>query len=166
MIIRSINKFYLYLNFKLNPKLELLAKTVSEAHARTCLCTTEQIVDMMRKPQDTNRILYFKNLVSSALIACFDLHWLVLSLCLTSTTNDCHLIDFDLYLPRIHLKLEHQSHEDLWLECASRLTNVIQQIIEFAKMVPGFMKLSQDDQIVLLKAGQQLITDNQLIAIN
>jgi nuclear receptor subfamily 1 group F protein 4 len=90
-----------------NSHLELLAKTVSEAHARTCLCTTEQIVDMMRKPQDTNRIIYFKNL----------------------------------------------SHEDLWLECATRLTNVIQQIIEFAKMVPGFMKLSQDDPIVLLKAG-------------
>ena len=33
------------------------------------------------------------------------------------------------------------------------MTAVIQQIIEFAKMVPGFMKLSQDDQIVLLKTG-------------
>lgn len=44
-------------------------------------------------------------------------------------------------------------HEELWLECAQKLTSVIQQIIEFAKMVPGFMKLSQDDQIVLLKAG-------------
>lgn len=30
---------------------------------------------------------------------------------------------------------------------------MIQQIIEFAKMVPGFMKLSQDDQIVLLKSA-------------
>lgn len=46
-----------------------------------------------------------------------------------------------------------QAHEELWLECAQKLTTVIQQIIEFAKMVPGFMKLSQDDQIVLLKAG-------------
>jgi len=45
------------------------------------------------------------------------------------------------------------SHEELWLEAASRLTAVVQQIIEFAKMVPGFMKLPQDDQIVLLKAG-------------
>ncbi|XP_054161870.1 probable nuclear hormone receptor HR3 isoform X2 [Oppia nitens] len=90
-----------------NSHLELLAKTVTEAHTRTCLYTTEQIVDMMRKPNDANRVLYFKNL----------------------------------------------SHEELWIECASRLTNVIQQIIEFAKMVPGFMKLSQDDQIVLLKAG-------------
>ncbi|KAJ8687289.1 hypothetical protein QAD02_023083, partial [Eretmocerus hayati] len=45
------------------------------------------------------------------------------------------------------------SHEQLWLECAQKLTTVIQVIIEFAKMVPGFMRLSQDDQIVLLKAG-------------
>jgi len=48
-----------------------------------------------------------------------------------------------------------QAHEELWLECAQKLTTVIQQIIEFAKMVPGFMKLSQDDQIVLLKAGER-----------
>ena len=46
-----------------------------------------------------------------------------------------------------------QSHEELWLECANKLTLMIQQIIEFAKMVPGFMKLSQDDQIVLLKTA-------------
>ncbi|GFY73779.1 probable nuclear hormone receptor HR3 [Trichonephila inaurata madagascariensis] len=45
------------------------------------------------------------------------------------------------------------AHEHLWLDCAGRLTTIIQQIIEFAKMVPGFMKLSQDDQIVLLKSG-------------
>jgi len=36
---------------------------------------------------------------------------------------------------------------------AQKLTNLIKQIIEFAKMVPGFMKLNQDDQIVLLKKG-------------
>ncbi|XP_063217579.1 probable nuclear hormone receptor HR3 isoform X2 [Bacillus rossius redtenbacheri] len=48
---------------------------------------------------------------------------------------------------------KNMAHEELWLECAQKLTMLIQQIIEFAKMVPGFMKLSQDDQIVLLKAG-------------
>lgn len=46
------------------------------------------------------------------------------------------------------------TQEQLWLECAKNLTTVIQVIIEFAKMVPGFMKLTQDDQIVLLKAGE------------
>lgn len=55
----------------------------------------------------------------------------------------------------------HQAHEELWLECAQKLTTVIQQIIEFAKMVPGFMKLSQDDQIVLLKAGKQISEHNK-----
>jgi len=43
--------------------------------------------------------------------------------------------------------------EELWVSAAGRMTNVIQQIIEFAKMVPGFMQFPQEDQIVLLKAG-------------
>ena len=47
-----------------------------------------------------------------------------------------------------------QSQEDLWLSSAQKLTNIIKQIIEFAKMVPGFMKFAQDDQIALLKRGR------------
>ncbi|XP_068896391.1 probable nuclear hormone receptor HR3 isoform X6 [Tenebrio molitor] len=86
---------------------ELLSKTISDAHTRTCLLTLEHIHEMFRKPHDLSRLLYYKNM----------------------------------------------AHEELWLECAQKLTTIIQQIIEFAKMVPGFMKLSQDDQIVLLKAG-------------
>ncbi|XP_039310284.1 LOW QUALITY PROTEIN: probable nuclear hormone receptor HR3 [Solenopsis invicta] len=86
---------------------ELLSKTIADAHARTCLVSTEQILESFRKPTDISRMIYYKNM----------------------------------------------AHEQLWLECAQKLTTVIQQIIEFAKMVPGFMKLSQDDQIVLLKAG-------------
>ncbi|KAF6203733.1 hypothetical protein GE061_002067 [Apolygus lucorum] len=86
---------------------ELLSKTIADAHARTCLYTTEHIHNMFRKQQDLSKLIFYKNM----------------------------------------------AHEELWLECAQKLTTVIQQIIEFAKMVPGFMKLSQDDQIVLLKAG-------------
>ena len=41
----------------------------------------------------------------------------------------------------------------LWVEIAEKLTLTVQQIIEFAKMVPGFMNLLQDDQIMLLKGG-------------
>lgn len=37
--------------------------------------------------------------------------------------------------------------EDLWLDCADKLTALIQNIIEFAKLIPGFMRLSQDDQV-------------------
>ncbi len=46
------------------------------------------------------------------------------------------------------------TQEGLWLQAAERLTTMITQIIEFAKMVPGFMKFPQDDQIVLLKGGE------------
>lgn len=40
------------------------------------------------------------------------------------------------------------------MDCANKLTVVIQNVIEFAKLVPGFMKLQQDDQIMLLKGGK------------
>lgn len=49
------------------------------------------------------------------------------------------------------------SYEEMWMDCADKLTNMIQNIIEFAKLIPGFMKLSQDDQILLLKSGKQLL---------
>jgi len=54
---------------------------------------------------------------------------------------------------RILVEFRNMASEDLWMHAAQKLTNVIQQIIEFAKMLPGFMKLQQDDQIVLLKSG-------------
>ncbi|XP_062600492.1 probable nuclear hormone receptor HR3 isoform X2 [Saccostrea cucullata] len=45
------------------------------------------------------------------------------------------------------------SRSQLLSEVAEKITIAVQQIIEFAKMLPGFMDLSQDDQIMLLKAG-------------
>ncbi|XP_029653424.1 probable nuclear hormone receptor HR3 [Octopus sinensis] len=53
-----------------------------------------------------------------------------------------------------HIKrYQSLSNRELWMEVADKITMAVQQIIEFAKMVPGFMDLSQDDQIMLLKAG-------------
>lgn len=40
-----------------------------------------------------------------------------------------------------------------YMELADKLTSCVQQIIDFSKMVPGFMQLQQDDQISLLKSG-------------
>ena len=54
------------------------------------------------------------------------------------------------------LWLTLQTHRQLWVEIAEKLTVAVQQIIEFAKMVPGFMSLLQDDQIMLLKGGECL----------
>ncbi|XP_026474658.1 probable nuclear hormone receptor HR3 [Ctenocephalides felis] len=48
---------------------------------------------------------------------------------------------------------KNMGQEELWLDCAEKLTSIIQSIIEFAKLIPGFMRLSQDDQILLLKTG-------------
>jgi len=87
---------------------------------------------MLRKPQDISKVHYYKNMAS---LPGVHLDMLIHSLI---------YLNGNFYL---------QAQEELWLECAQRLTAVIQQIIEFAKMVPGFMKLSQDDQIVLLKTG-------------
>ncbi|KAH8400756.1 hypothetical protein KR009_000782, partial [Drosophila setifemur] len=53
---------------------------------------------------------------------------------------------------RIHY-YKNLGQEELWLDCAEKLTQMIQNIIEFAKLIPGFMRLSQDDQILLLKTG-------------
>ena len=41
----------------------------------------------------------------------------------------------------------------MWMEVAEKVTLAVQSIIEFSKMVPGFMSLLQDDQIMLLKGG-------------
>lgn len=46
--------------------------------------------------------------------------------------------------------------EDLWLDCADKLTAMIQNIIEFAKLIPGFMRLSQDDQVSQLELPYEL----------
>ncbi|MBN3310037.1 RORB protein, partial [Amia calva] len=43
--------------------------------------------------------------------------------------------------------------EEMWERCACRLTDAIEWVVEFAKRTPGFMDLSQNDQIALLKAG-------------
>jgi nuclear receptor subfamily 1 group F member 4 len=45
------------------------------------------------------------------------------------------------------LYYKNMNQEELWLDCAEKLTAMIQNIIEFAKLIPGFMRLSQDDQV-------------------
>ncbi|GBN23873.1 putative nuclear hormone receptor HR3 [Araneus ventricosus] len=99
-----LQSWIIFLFYGMGP--ELLTKTLTEAHTRTCLYSSDQVAEIMKKPPDVGSILLYKSM----------------------------------------------DHEQLWLDCAQKLTNIIQQIIEFAKMVPGFMKLSQDDQILLLKA--------------
>lgn len=78
---------------------------------------------------DQNKLVYFKNMVSHSFYAS-----------ITSFFNTNKSL---------------QSHEELWQTAARELTNIIKQIIEFAKMVPGFMTgFNQEDQITLLKKGK------------
>lgn len=45
----------------------------------------------------------------------------------------------------------------MWQQCAHHITNAIQYVVEFAKRIEGFMDLCQNDQIILLKAGQSTL---------
>lgn len=42
----------------------------------------------------------------------------------------------------------------MWQQCAIHITNAIHYVVEFAKRISGFMELCQNDQIILLKAGE------------
>lgn len=46
-----------------------------------------------------------------------------------------------------------QSKLGLWQQFASLVTPSVQRVVEFAKRVPGFLDLVQDDQLILIKAG-------------
>ncbi len=48
-----------------------------------------------------------------------------------------------------------QPREVMWQLCAIKITEAIQYVVEFAKHIDGFMDLCQNDQIVLLKAGER-----------
>uniref|UniRef100_A0A8C6TWH3 RAR-related orphan receptor C n=1 Tax=Neogobius melanostomus TaxID=47308 RepID=A0A8C6TWH3_9GOBI len=48
---------------------------------------------------------------------------------------------------------QSKSVDEMWQHCAIRLTDAVQYVVEFAKHIPGFRLLSQNDQIALLKAG-------------
>ena len=82
---------------------------------------------------DQNKLVYFKNMVSHSFYA--------------------------FHTPFFNTNISLQSHEELWQTAARELTNIIKQIIEFAKMVPGFMTgFNQEDQITLLKKGKSKLS--------
>ena len=42
---------------------------------------------------------------------------------------------------------------ELWEQLALLITPCIQRVVEFAKRIPGFSDLTQDDQLILIKLG-------------
>ncbi|XP_023657201.1 nuclear receptor ROR-alpha A isoform X2 [Paramormyrops kingsleyae] len=55
------------------------------------------------------------------------------------------------------LAYQSKSVDEMWQHCALRLTDAVQYVVEFAKRIPGFRQLCQNDQIVLLKSGSMEI---------
>lgn len=41
----------------------------------------------------------------------------------------------------------------MWQRFADFITPSISRVVEFAKRIPGFLELSQDDQLILIKSG-------------
>lgn len=64
------------------------------------------------------------------------------------------LDDLDIVIHRNKLYDAHfQDRPQAWSRYADELTKIIQSIIEFAKLIDGFMRLGQEAQIMLLKKG-------------
>lgn len=84
---------------------------------------------------------------------------------LAETVNDAHcstlLLSSDAIQERLQqprdvaalAQLARMSNEELMMDTADKLTGVVQRIIEFAKLLPGFMEYSEGDKIKLLKTG-------------
>lgn len=54
-----------------------------------------------------------------------------------------------------------QTRDMLWQQCAIQITHAIQYVVEFAKRITGFMELCQNDQILLLKSGEEMLETPQ-----
>ncbi|KAL4646864.1 nuclear receptor subfamily 1 group D member 2-like [Arapaima gigas] len=46
-----------------------------------------------------------------------------------------------------------KSSQEIWEEFSTSFTPAVREVVEFARRIPGFQELSQQDQVCLLKAG-------------
>ncbi|XP_064325449.1 nuclear receptor ROR-beta-like isoform X2 [Phalacrocorax carbo] len=69
------------------------------------------------------------------------------------TTEELKRLAWSLYSPEEVRTLQSKSCEAMWQQCSLQISNAIQYVVEFAKRIDGFMELCQNDQIILLKAG-------------
>ncbi|XP_022247854.1 ecdysone-induced protein 78C-like isoform X2 [Limulus polyphemus] len=97
--------------------------TISQAHHTNCAYTEEKTRSLVRKP------------------AIFNLDEFQPS---TTDDNGNGQVTAD--------SLEHQKIS-MWQQFAILVTPSIQRVVEFAKRVPGFLDLTQDDQLILIKLG-------------
>lgn len=46
-----------------------------------------------------------------------------------------------------------KSPQEIWEDFSLSFTPAVREVVEFAKHIPGFSSLTQNDQVTLLKAG-------------
>lgn len=52
-----------------------------------------------------------------------------------------------------------RSSQEIWESFSQCFTPAVKEVVEFAKGIPGFQELSQQDQVMLLKSGTfQVVT--------
>ncbi|GLV42694.1 Ecdysone-induced protein 78C [Carabus blaptoides fortunei] len=101
--------------------------TVSQAHHANCAYTEDNTRNLVRKPMT----LPPSPAPATAPTSSTDEHEVA-----SSTAES----------------LEHQ-RVWLWQQFAACITPSVQRVVEFAKRVPGFCDLGQDDQLILIKIG-------------
>ncbi|XP_077994350.1 nuclear hormone receptor E75-like [Glandiceps talaboti] len=104
-------------------ELYTLTQTVMKAHELTCAYTMERSTGLLQRKND-----------------------------LMSMTSPGQPVP----LPKVEITLDTASTNErllMWTVFCEALTPGIKNVIEFAKCLPGFMLLSQDDQMTLLKQG-------------
>lgn len=51
--------------------------------------------------------------------------------------------------------------QDVWEEFSMSFTPAVQEVVDFAKRIPGFRELPESDQVSLLKAGTFEVSKTQ-----
>uniref|UniRef100_A0AAY4AID3 Uncharacterized protein n=1 Tax=Denticeps clupeoides TaxID=299321 RepID=A0AAY4AID3_9TELE len=68
-------------------------------------------------------------------------------------TEELHALRWKIFT-REEVHIYHsKTVDEMWQLCADRLSEAVQYVVEFAKRLPGFRQLRQNDQITLLKSG-------------
>lgn len=55
-----------------------------------------------------------------------------------------------------------RTSQEVWESFSQCFTPAVREVVEFAKGIPGFQELSQQDQVMLLKSGTFQVTAHML----
>lgn len=55
--------------------------------------------------------------------------------------------------------------QEVWEEFSMSFTPAVQEVVDFAKRIPGFRELPENDQVSLLKAGTFEVSETQTLRV-